>query len=514
MAPASVWLAFAFTVLTACAAPPPAPPRHDGPIVLVTFDALRADVVGALGGPPGLTPNLDALAAEADWAGRGIAPSSWAVPAAASLATGLQPWQHGALHAGCAQLAPDLTTLAEALRAAGYRTLAYPSGIWLTPRFGYDQGFDRLRDLGLGHKAEARLAQLAGRELVWLHIPEPQAPYRRRDRYLARLPDAPPALPRRVTEVDLERHFDPAHPPSAAERRVLSAMYRINAAYADARLGRLVAALRTSGQWDRTLLAITSTHGEAFGEHGQVGHGGGLGRELLEVPLLVKLPSGFRRRLAPPPTERVATVRLWATLVEAAGGRPLPAAAPSLFRPTSQPVLSELYLTNGSNEFSLVQAAPGRGLPAQAAPQRGVSSQAAHQRGVSSQPGDLQLRWESRFAPPEPGYYAARLASLTGRRGAGPPAAALFARLRAAFDATPPLWGDGRPRLALERWTAAGSERVDDPARQTALAAALVRAFRRASPDDLSPAEASLERGGSAILPSPARGLLGSIAQR
>lgn len=487
-----------WAVLTACAAPPPPPPRHDGPIVLVTFDALRADVVGALGGPTGptgstgLTPNLDALAAEADWVGRGIAAASWGVPAVASLATGLQPWQHGALHAGCARLGPDLTTLAEALRGAGYRTLAFPSGIWITPRHGYGQGFDRLRELGGGHKAEARLARLDGRELVWIHIPEPQAPYRHRARYLARLPDAPPGLPRRVTEIDLERHFDPAHPLTAERRAALWALYRANVAYADARLGRLLAAIRESGQWERTLLAVTASHGEAFGEHGQAGHGGNLAREQLEVPLLVKLPRGFARRLAPPPGERVATTRLWATLVEAAGATPLPAAAPSLFRRAPAPVLSELYLTNGSNQLSLVD-------------------------------GDFQLLWEARFAPPEPAYYAARLASLTGRRraglraglevGAGPAAGALFERLRAAFDAAPPLWGDGRPRLALERWRPdGGTEAVHDPARQAALARALVRAFRAANPDELSPAEAARER--SVILQGPVRGLPGSIAQR
>jgi arylsulfatase len=450
--------------LAGCAAPPPPAPRHDGPIVLVTFDALRADVVGALGGPPGLTPQLDGLAAEADWVGRGIAASSWGVPALASLSTGLQAWQHGAIHAGCARLDPALTTFPEALRAAGYRTLGYLSGTWASARFGYDQGFDRLRDLGLGNKAEGRLTRLAGRELVWLHVPEPQAPYRRRDRFLSRLPDAPPDLPRRLDAADLERLFDPARPLAAAERRTLWALYRLNVAWADMRLGRLLSALRRSGHWDRTLLVVTATHGEAFGEHGIVGHGGDLGREVVEVPLLVKLPRGFARRLAPPPAERVATTRLWATLVEAVGGQPLPGAAPSLFRRAPSPVLSELYLTNGSNRFSLVD-------------------------------GDLQLLWEARFAPPEPGYYAARLASLTG--GGGPAARALFGRLRRAFDATPPLWGYGRPALRLERWGERGTVVVDDPARRQALAAALAAAFRRAAPDELTPGEATLERGAS-----------------
>jgi hypothetical protein len=395
-----------------------------------------------------------------------VAASSWGVPAMASLSTGLQPWQHGALHAGRASLAPELTTFAEALDAAGWRTLGFTTGIWLTRRHGYDQGFDLLRDLGRGHKAETRLAHLDGRELVWVHLDEPQAPYRLRNRFLDRVPDAPTGLPRRVEEIDLERWFDPARPLPEPERRVLWAMYRLNVAAADERLGRLLDAARRNGWWERTLLAVTASHGEAFGERGQVGHGGGLGREQLEVPLLVKLPRAFPRRLAPPATERVATARLWATLVEAAGGRPLPAAAPSLFRRGAGPIVSELYLTNGSNHFSLVVPGDAGGA------------------------GDLQLLWEARFAPPEPGYYAARLASLAGGGGGGRESRALFERLGAAFDAAPPLWGVGGPETALVRWTEAGTEPVDDPALEAELAARLERAFRRAAPDVLSPGEA------------------------
>ena len=78
-------LALGATALwTGCAAE--APPVHRGPIVLITIDALRADLVGT-----GLLPNLDRLAVEADWAGTAITTSSWTVPSMASLFTGQQP---------------------------------------------------------------------------------------------------------------------------------------------------------------------------------------------------------------------------------------------------------------------------------------------------------------------------------------------------------------------------------------------------------------------------------------
>ena len=119
-----------------------APAPHDGPIVLITFDALRANVVGGMGGPPGLMPHLDALTREADWAGRAIAPSSADVPAMAALLTGLRPWQNQVLQPEQARMAPELITLSEALAARGYATAGYTSGYWYSERFGYSQGFE------------------------------------------------------------------------------------------------------------------------------------------------------------------------------------------------------------------------------------------------------------------------------------------------------------------------------------------------------------------------------------
>src|SRR5712692_763736 len=37
---------------------PPRPSNRGGPVVLITLEALRADMVSGLGGEPGLTPNL------------------------------------------------------------------------------------------------------------------------------------------------------------------------------------------------------------------------------------------------------------------------------------------------------------------------------------------------------------------------------------------------------------------------------------------------------------------------
>jgi hypothetical protein len=449
------------------------PPVHDGPIVLITLDSLRADVVTGLGGDPGLTPNLERLLGEADWGGRAIASSSWAVPAMASLFTGLRPWQHQALRPGAARLSPALLTLPEALQAAGYETAGYVSGPWYAKGYGYDQGFDLLEPFGSGDRVAERLKGLGvgvgdgvgdgdgdGRRFVWVHIPQPQAPYVRRKRLVSRLPPGEPRLPNRVMPFQLEPYFDPAVPMPPQVRRQFWAMYRLNAAWADERLGRLLEALRESGQWDRTLLVVTANHGEEMKEHGQIRSGGNLGRSLLEVPLAVKLPAGSGLRIEEPEDRRVGAARLWATLVAAVGGEVPPAAAPSLSRQAPPGVLSELYLANGNNRFSLVE-------------------------------GDYQLTWESRFAPADPEYYRARLVGLArgrfDRAGLSRPPKRIFDDLLASFQAAPPLSGRGEPRLTLERWGERGSEPMDDPRRKEEMARRLAAAWSAFLPGEAPP---------------------------
>jgi len=470
-----VLLVLAVLFVLACTACHRSAP-HDGPIVLITFESLRPDALGPLGGPPGLMPHLEALAREADWVGRGIAPSSGSIPALSTLLTGLRPWLHQAIHEGRPGLSPDLVTLAEALHDRGYTTAGYPGDPWAQEVFGDEQGFDAFTRLGRGRRALDRLRNLgSGRHFVWVHLPEPGIPYVRRDEYLARLGPGAPNLPRRIGAAQLEPFFDPATPLSPGLRRRFLSMYRLNAAWADDRLGELLGALKASGQWNRTLLVVTSIHGEEIGEHGQILHGGNLGRAALEVPLLIKLPKGGPLRLRPAATQRVATARIWATLVEAAGGEPLPAAAPSLFRDAPAEVLSELYLTNGTNRFSLVD-------------------------------GDLQLLQESRFAPPEPDYFQVRQELLRPRPKAahgrpGPPvtAPAAFTRLTAAFTTVPPFTGDGADArgFRLERWLpGGGTAPVEDPRASAEMARRLAAEWHRFVPDEQSPGGEAAEWSG------------------
>ncbi len=406
---------------TACAE---APPVHRGPIVLITIDALRADLAGT-----GLMPHLDRLAAEADWAGTAIASSSWTVPSMASLFTGRQPWRHGGWHGARARLRDDLPTLPEILRELGYENAAFRSNPWLAKDFGYVRGFDRFGPVSRMERVTEVLSTLdGGPQFVWMHVLPPHAPYRRHDPYLERLEAPRDDLPERIASIDMRPFADPDRPLDADFRETAWQLYQLTAAQADSEVGQMLEALRASGRFDDALIAVTSDHGEEFGENGQVLHGNNLHRVLIEVPLIVKLPAGWPRALDPGPT--VANRRLFSTLIEAAGGTPPPASPPSLFERSGEGALSELYLGNGVNRLSLVE-------------------------------GDRQLLWTSRFAPAEERYHDAMLTLAGGEPETPLPEAPeeMTARLEREFETAPPLMGapGTRPALQAFEWMAGGA---------------------------------------------------------
>ena len=319
---------------------------------------------------------------QADWAGRAIAPSSWGVPAMASLFTGLRPWQHQVLTARTAPRSPPTSSpCPRPSQARGYETAGF-TGEATGTRGSSATARGSTAFEGLGQGAGARRSGSSRARRPAGSSSGSTSPSRRRPTSAAairRSIDAPGAdapkvlLPRIGTPAPaLLRPRQPAA--ARAGGGAFWAMYRLNVG-----LGRRPAGPAARGAASRAAsgtarsLVVTANHGEEFGEKGQILHGGNLGRQLLEVPLVVKLPQGFGRQIAEPKERRVAAARLWATLVEAAGGTAPPAVAPSLFRrgPAERPL--------------------------------GALPDQRHQPASRCVDGDDQLLWESRFAPPRAG---------------------------------------------------------------------------------------------------------------
>lgn len=289
-----------FLIVSGCS-----PRRAEEPaasVLLITIDTLRADRLGAYGDARARTPALDRLAREGAVFERAYTPVPITLPAHASLMTGLLPPAHGVRGNGGFALGPSEKTLAEVLKATGRRTAAFIGGFPLVARFGLNRGFDVYDDAmskapGVNYDfAERRAVDVVdsakswldahpGPVFVWVHLFDPHAPY-----------DPPSDF----------RTDDP---------------YRDEIAAVDAAIAKLLLG------WDTrpgpSVVAVTSDHGEAFGEHGEWSHSLFIYDTTLRIPLIVRGPGFDAGRR---PSVAVGLTDIAATLLESAdvNGSPLP----------------------------------------------------------------------------------------------------------------------------------------------------------------------------------------------
>jgi arylsulfatase A-like enzyme/tetratricopeptide (TPR) repeat protein len=282
-------------------------------LLLITIDTVRADRLGCYGSADAATPNLDRIAGEGALFEKAIAVAPITLPSHVSLFTGQYPPRHGVRLNGDFRLPGAGTTLAEHLATEGYTTAAVVAAYVLSADFGIAQGFETYdepredREItpqgdALQHYAiverpasevtDAALELLDGRLetpfFLWLHYYDPHGDYTPPEPFASRFADSP---------------------------------YDGEIAYVDAQLGRLFDALRASGRLDRTLVAITSDHGECLGEHGENTHGLFVYDAALRVPLLLRFPA--RVPAGTRSDHLVAGVDLAPTLLELLGLPPM-----------------------------------------------------------------------------------------------------------------------------------------------------------------------------------------------
>src|SRR6478672_610187 len=100
-------------------------------IVLITIDTLRADRVGATGGPAGVTPAIDDLARGGAAFLDAPAHVPLTLPSHTSILTGRYPTAHGVHDNSGFTLGADVPTLATILHGVGYHTAAFVSSFVL-----------------------------------------------------------------------------------------------------------------------------------------------------------------------------------------------------------------------------------------------------------------------------------------------------------------------------------------------------------------------------------------------
>ncbi len=294
-----------------CACAPPRAPD----LLLISVDTLRADRLGSYGNPLGLTPELDALAAQSLLFESAFAPTSFTRPSVGALLSGRHPEEIG-VTSNLAPLPEQVPTLATILRERGYRTAAVVSNAILRADAGLARGFerydDRLEERELSRAQPERsapnttdaalawLAHAAGDPrpfFLWVHYQDPHGPYTPPDAYRAayrdaeRLPGDPAELPLGGNNSGL--HALPPYQAIGAERE--PAFYRAGydgeVRLADEHIGRLLRGIERYSDPASLVIAFTADHGEALGEGGMwFAHASSLVDPLVRVPLLLRVP--------------------------------------------------------------------------------------------------------------------------------------------------------------------------------------------------------------------------------
>jgi arylsulfatase A-like enzyme len=259
-------------------------------VVLVSLDTLRADRVGAYGRPGAATPSLDALAREGLLYEEAYSPSTWTLPSHQSMLTGVYP-------RGAHKNAPPL---AEVLREAGWLTAAFTGGGWLSRSMGFDRGFDTFFAYQhRGHPLDAARfdgGAVFAQATTWLER-RAGAPFF----LFVHTYDVHDRNPFFAGVTDLGRIQKILEELPPGRREEMSAYYDRLIGEVDQKLGALLATIDRLQIGRRTLVVVTSDHGEAMWEHGNLsGHGCHLKpyEEITRVPLLMRwtgrVPAGRR----------------------------------------------------------------------------------------------------------------------------------------------------------------------------------------------------------------------------
>jgi arylsulfatase A-like enzyme len=287
--------------------------RDDLNVLFILIDTLRSDRLSGYGYERETSPTLDALAKRGARFHRHLAQSSWTKASMASLWTGLEPTRVGITRFD--QVLPDQAVLpAEIFRDAGFRTAALYRNGWVSPYFGFSQGFEVYqKPIGKAPTPEVRrenptiqddrtdedaingaieFLRVWGRErwFLYLHL--------------------------------MDVHEYVYDEETALFGTSFSDVYDNSILRTNRVLDRLLIHLIEEGYLENTLIVIGSDHGEAFNERGLEGHARYVYKESTEVPFIL----GFPFRLERPAVieTRTANVDIWPTVLDLVGLPPLP----------------------------------------------------------------------------------------------------------------------------------------------------------------------------------------------
>lgn len=276
--------------------------------VLFLLDTVRADHVTCYGYARPTTSALARIAEQGVVFEKVIASAPWTLPSVQTILSA-----QGLDRAATAEHKLSASVV-ESIRRAGYATGAATEGGFVSKAFGFDRGFDEYYEeegavqlvrpdkprnpnpSGGIDRTFAKAREWLGKHrnekfFLLVHTYEPHAPHDR--------PTFTPGLPvprfGPIFTIETGALLRAGRIPfGEAELRYLEALYDGGVHEADRHVGAFLDFLGEVGLADRTLVAVTSDHGEELGDHYPAfsgNHGHSLHDELLLVPLVLHDPT-------------------------------------------------------------------------------------------------------------------------------------------------------------------------------------------------------------------------------
>jgi len=286
-----------------------------GNLVFVFIDTLRADRLGVDGyerDDKSLTPRLDQIAGQSVYFSRTYSQAPNTPREVPSMFTSRYPSQVKVdkQFKNFSTVLDDNVTLWEVLQKAGVHTYGFASHFYFAPERNIAQGFDLFDNEGaksirdsnhdiaaprIVPKVVDKLAELGKskeRFALFVHLFEPHSTYMKH----------------------------PGFPITMRGTEGLKQKYDYEIAFEDGWVGKIFDAIDQNGLTGDTMVVVLSDHGEAFGIHRFAGqkmffHGQTLYNELLQVPLIIRVPGVEPRRIDTP----VSLVDVAPTVIAAMG---------------------------------------------------------------------------------------------------------------------------------------------------------------------------------------------------
>lgn len=266
-------------------------------VILIVPDALRADHLGCYGYSRPTSPQIDKFAADAIIFEKAMSNAPWTMPSIGSVFTSLYPHEHGAFF-WTDNLNNSCLTLAEVFRNKKYATFAIQTNPGITAEYNFNQGFQFFDELILenGEKVAAKFNAWLEKNknkpfFAYLHFMDTHLHYDAPDKFKAIFEPEDTRSPvtgllgaylvRVLSETGL----------SSEDKQHLINLYDAEIRYFDYIFGTIIENLKKSGIFEKTIIILTTDHGEEFWEHNGFEHGHSLYNELLHVPLIIKYSS-------------------------------------------------------------------------------------------------------------------------------------------------------------------------------------------------------------------------------